>query len=106
MISPSGSVAHVDRHRAVGVRADAEPVDVLAEIEVAILMAKDRKARLGHLGVAPGEFGNLMRPDVLMGQRQQRNVHPDECAEVGAPESAAGDDDVGGHGAGSWWSRR
>ena len=38
---------HVDRHRPVAVGADAEAVDVLAEVQVLVLVAQDRQAGLG-----------------------------------------------------------
>ena len=50
---------HVDRHRPVAVGADAEAVDVLAEVHVLVLMAQDRQAGLRLLGVAADECGDL-----------------------------------------------
>ena len=41
------------RHRLVAVGADAEPVDVFAEVEVGGLVPQDRQAGFELLGVAP-----------------------------------------------------
>ena len=57
IVSQSGSVAQVHRHRAVGVGADAEPVDVFAEVQVLVLVAQDRQAGLGSSVLRPTSSG-------------------------------------------------
>jgi hypothetical protein len=54
----------------VGVGADADPVGVLAEVQVAVLVAQDRRARLGRW--------------------RRRAPRPGRCGRTGGPSAAAG----------------
>ena len=90
-----GQLVERDRHRAVGVGADAEPVVVLAVVEVLILVAQDRQARLDGLVVAPDQVGDLPGERVLVGERQQGHRHADHRPDLPAPEPRAAHDDVG-----------
>ena len=83
------------RHRPVGVAADPDAVHVLAEVQVGVLVAQDRHPDLTRLVVAPDQLGDLTRLHVLVGERQQRDVHADHRADRRAPEAGARHDDVG-----------
>ena len=63
---------HVDRHRLVAVGADAHAVDMLAEVQVGILVTQDRQSGLRQFGVAA---------------RPARRS--DRCARTGAPSAPA-----------------
>jgi hypothetical protein len=89
-------VVHVDGHRAVAVVADADPVAVLPVVQVAVLVAQDRLARLQHLVAVAGQRGHRAGLGVLVGQRQQGDGEADHAADLRPPEAGAGDDDVGG----------
>jgi hypothetical protein len=88
-------VVQAHRHRPVGVAADPDAVHVLAEVQVGVLVAQDRHPDLTRLVVAPDQLGDLTRLHVLVGQRQQRDVHADHRADRRAPEAGARHDDVG-----------
>ena len=88
-------VVQAHRHRPVGVAADPDAVHVLAEVQVGVLVAQDRHPDLTRLVVAPDQLGDLPRLHVLVGQRQQRDVHADHRADRRAPEAGARHDDVG-----------
>ena len=91
----AGQGLGVDGHRAVRVGSDAETVDVLAEVQVLILMTKNGHAGLGRFGVASHQFRDLIGLGVLVRQGQQRHLHADQFAHIGAPEAGAGHHDVG-----------
>ena len=85
----------IDRHRDVGVRPDAEPVDVLAEIEVAVLGAHDRMDVLAVGRDREGRhLGQGVRLRVLVGERLQRHRHPDHGPDERAPDPGRAHDDV------------
>ena len=88
-------VVQAHRHRPVGVAADPDAVHVLAEVQVGVLVAQDRHPDLTRLVVAPDQLGDLPGLHVLVGQRQQRDVHADHRADRRAPEAGARHDDVG-----------
>ena len=85
-IAPRSSLG-VDRHRPVGVGADAEAVDVLAEVEVLVLVAQDRQAGLGRSSLRPASVGHRPGPWRLVGQRQQRHGHADHRRRSPGPRS-------------------
>ena len=85
----------VDGHRAVSIGADADPLAPLAEVEVFVLVAQDRSLSPGRQLVLPHEGRHLGRPRELVAQGQQGNRRADHLTDLRAPESGAGDDDVG-----------
>ena len=86
---------HVDRHRIVRVGANADAVDVLAEVQILILMTQDRQPRLRQLGVASDQRADLAAPRVLVRHRHQRDDETDLPGELGTPEPRRTDHDVG-----------
>ena len=68
---------------------------MLAEVQVLVLVTKNRHAGLGRFGVASHQFRDLVGLGVLVRQGQQRHLHADQFAHIGAPEAGAGHHDVG-----------
>ncbi len=81
-----------DRHRPVAVGADPDPVAMLAVVEVGILVAQDRLARLPRRVVHQAR--HLPGLGVLVRHRQQRHRQPHHLADLRAPEPGAGHDEV------------
>ncbi len=77
----------------MAVVADADAVEAVAVVEVGVLVAQDgadrlfRLAREGRYRPGPGE---------LVGERSEREVHPDHPGDLRAPDAGAAHDDVGG----------
>jgi hypothetical protein len=85
----------------VTVRAHAEAVAVLAEVEVGVGVAQHREHRAARVDEAPQlleevELARRGRPGVLVCHRRERHRDPDHRADQRAPHPRRGDDDLGG----------
>ena len=79
----------------MAVRPDPHPVDVLAEVQVAVLVTEDRPLvlELRRRGDRR-KRGHRPRPGVEVGQRLERRRHPDHRPDPRPPDPRARDDDV------------
>ena len=81
-------VGRVDRDRHVAVATDREPVRVLAEVHVAVL---DADVRMDRLAIGRDrerhDLGQDGRPRELVGERLERDGHPDHRPDPRPPDA-------------------
>ena len=90
----AGKPFHVHRHRTVRVAADADPVAVLAVVEVLVLEAQDGQSGAVGKFVPALQLRKWRGLHVLVRQRQQRHLQANHLAELAAPEPGAGHHNV------------